>query len=82
VVIAFYLFYRVRSGTPNAASNVSYDAVLRFEDRPDDFNDTVKRFGEPVTWQSIHHAVAHVQEGRSVCMTEIEFEKTPACQAG
>ncbi|WP_418592136.1 hypothetical protein [Ponticoccus sp. (in: a-proteobacteria)] len=58
VFIALYPFFRVRSEIRDSLLNVSYDAVLRYEDRPDDFDERVKRFGEPVTWNSIHYSVA------------------------
>ncbi|KEJ94623.1 hypothetical protein SAMN05444149_11186 [Pseudosulfitobacter pseudonitzschiae] len=58
VFIALYPFFTIRSEDQDTASDVSFESIPNFEDIPDDFDDTVKRRGEPVTWQSIHQAVA------------------------
>lgn len=57
VFIALYPFFTVRPEDQDVASDLSYASIPNFEDIPDDFDDTVKRRGAPVTWQSARPSV-------------------------
>jgi hypothetical protein len=58
VFIAPSPFFRLRSANRDETSDAQYDPVMYYADRPDDFDDQVKRFGEPIAWHTIHRAVA------------------------
>ncbi|MFW8637151.1 hypothetical protein [Cribrihabitans pelagius] len=67
VFVALYPFFRVRAVTGSAhtleeggdENLLSYSQRPLFNDvRPEDFEDTVKRHGEAVSWAEVHQAVA------------------------
>lgn len=53
-----YPFFKVRSAKHTPDITMRYDAVLSYNDIPEDYDDRIKEFGEPITWQAIHLAVA------------------------
>jgi len=58
VFITPYPFFRIRSVTLNGTPASVFEETVRYEDQPDDFDEIIKRRGQPISWQYIHKALA------------------------
>lgn len=64
VYVALHPFFRIRKPTTSNArpNGNSYEPLVWFADRPEDFGDLTKRRGEAVAWQTVHLASAPTTE--------------------
>lgn len=56
--LALYPFYRIISANPIRSQNPQYEDLLRWDERPGDFDEIMKLRGETIRWSEVHETVA------------------------
>jgi len=60
--LALYPFYRIISENPMRLQDAPYEHLLRWDERPDDFDEIMKLRGETIGWSEVHKTVATGQQ--------------------